>query len=83
MSEILLVSIRSGKSPCFSGEPTNPSTPDLIGQTRMEKTLGPAFSAVTTLAKANGTSAHKQHGSPMVASRKPTIWGPFALKLHA
>uniref|UniRef100_A0ABI7XFY6 Uncharacterized protein n=1 Tax=Felis catus TaxID=9685 RepID=A0ABI7XFY6_FELCA len=47
VSEILLMSMRSGNSPFFSVE--------------MEKILGPTFSAVTTIAKANETCVHRQH----------------------
>ncbi|XP_010838127.1 PREDICTED: E3 ubiquitin-protein ligase TRAF7 [Bison bison bison] len=44
----------------FSGGPSNLPTPDTAG-TRMETTFGPAFSAVTTITKADGTSTYKQH----------------------
>ncbi|KAM8780128.1 E3 ubiquitin-protein ligase TRAF7 isoform 2-T2 [Rhynchonycteris naso] len=60
----------SGKSTWynhFSGGPTNLPTPDIATGvrgtpwTRMETTFGPAFSAVTTITKADGTSTYKQH----------------------
>uniref|UniRef100_A0A452UJX0 Uncharacterized protein n=1 Tax=Ursus maritimus TaxID=29073 RepID=A0A452UJX0_URSMA len=57
--------MRSGRGTCYncSRETTKPSTPDLTIGTKMEKTLGPTFSAVTTIAKTNRTSMHKQHHS--------------------
>uniref|UniRef100_A0A8C0D7U1 TNF receptor associated factor 7 n=1 Tax=Balaenoptera musculus TaxID=9771 RepID=A0A8C0D7U1_BALMU len=45
----------------FSGGPSNLPTPDAATGTRMETTFGPAFSAVTTITKADGTSTYKQH----------------------
>uniref|UniRef100_A0A452VB86 E3 ubiquitin-protein ligase TRAF7 n=1 Tax=Ursus maritimus TaxID=29073 RepID=A0A452VB86_URSMA len=45
----------------FSGGPTTLPTPDATAATRMETTFGPAFSAVTTITKADGTSTYKQH----------------------
>uniref|UniRef100_A0A2K6KEJ8 E3 ubiquitin-protein ligase TRAF7 n=2 Tax=Rhinopithecus TaxID=542827 RepID=A0A2K6KEJ8_RHIBE len=45
----------------FSGGPSNLPTPDVTTGTRMETTFGPAFSAVTTITKADGTSTYKQH----------------------
>uniref|UniRef100_A0A8C7BZ46 Uncharacterized protein n=1 Tax=Neovison vison TaxID=452646 RepID=A0A8C7BZ46_NEOVI len=63
--------MRSGKGTCYncSGKPTKPSTPDLTIGTRREKTLGPAFSAVTTIAKANRTNIHKEYmGCPSSSS---------------
>uniref|UniRef100_A0A8D1C882 TNF receptor associated factor 7 n=1 Tax=Sus scrofa TaxID=9823 RepID=A0A8D1C882_PIG len=45
----------------FSAGPANLPTPDTATGTRMETTFGPAFSAVTTITKADGTSTYKQH----------------------
>uniref|UniRef100_A0A8D0UEW0 TNF receptor associated factor 7 n=1 Tax=Sus scrofa TaxID=9823 RepID=A0A8D0UEW0_PIG len=45
----------------FSAGPANLPTPDTATETRMETTFGPAFSAVTTITKADGTSTYKQH----------------------
>uniref|UniRef100_A0A2I3HI57 E3 ubiquitin-protein ligase TRAF7 n=1 Tax=Nomascus leucogenys TaxID=61853 RepID=A0A2I3HI57_NOMLE len=56
--------MNSGKSARynrFSGGPSNLPTPDVTTGTRMETTFGPAFSAVTTITKADGTSTYKQH----------------------
>uniref|UniRef100_A0A8C5YWD8 Uncharacterized protein n=1 Tax=Marmota marmota marmota TaxID=9994 RepID=A0A8C5YWD8_MARMA len=55
-------SSKSARYNRFSGRPANLPSPDLSTGTRMETTFGSAFSAVTTITKANGTSTYKQHG---------------------
>ncbi|NWT59496.1 TRAF7 ligase, partial [Erythrocercus mccallii] len=45
----------------FSSGTTNITTSENTNGTRMETTFGPAFSAVTTITKADGTNTFKQH----------------------
>ncbi|KAF2984150.1 hypothetical protein EK904_007639 [Melospiza melodia maxima] len=45
----------------FSSGTTNITTAENTNGTRMETTFGPAFSAVTTITKADGTNTFKQH----------------------
>ncbi|KAK2501307.1 hypothetical protein MC885_018338 [Smutsia gigantea] len=52
----------------FSGGPPSLAAPDVSSGTRMETTFGPAFSAVTTITKADGTSAYKHRRTPSSSS---------------
>ncbi|NXA17130.1 TRAF7 ligase, partial [Ibidorhyncha struthersii] len=45
----------------FSSGTTNITTSESTNGTRMETTFGPAYSAVTTITKADGTNTFKQH----------------------
>ncbi|XP_050762121.1 E3 ubiquitin-protein ligase TRAF7 [Gymnogyps californianus] len=45
----------------FSSGTTNITTSENTNGTRMETTFGPAYSAVTTITKADGTNSFKQH----------------------
>ncbi|KGL86005.1 E3 ubiquitin-protein ligase TRAF7, partial [Charadrius vociferus] len=45
----------------FSSGTTNITTSENTNGTRMETTFGPAYSAVTTITKADGTNTFKQH----------------------
>lgn len=51
VSEILLMSMRSGKSPCFSVEPNDPSTSDLTGRPEWRRFWDPPFQLSLPLQK--------------------------------
>ncbi|KAG3270035.1 TRAF7-like [Ictidomys tridecemlineatus] len=79
----------SGKSVCynrFSGEPANLPSPDLRTGTRMETTVGPAFSAVTTIMKQHRripSSSSTLTACPPISTPRPSDSAISVGSLHS